>query len=410
MSTLGCVDFSSTDRERVTQILALLREKGTLDELGIGQIRDAFSDSLFPGFSTIQTRAKYFVIIPRICRDYQKLSKTEKNRKTLFDYLKDQENEIAKILVDRHGPVESQNSGIIGATRVNQGGVARRPSSIYWNGFRQFGIINTSLSLAEFCQKYGVHISTYKIAKGDDGADDLDALENKERVNIASNGNDWLSQLNINLTKEEAAFLKNKIRHSPYIQHSIPAQLFNSGLLADVLENKLNSFVALSHWLTSNEKISEKCRNQTAIAQKFSMAMEGAHIRYNCLIARKMEHEKLLEKYEIEFSDWQDRFSGTSLFHSDAADIWISAARNQNPNIKSKAIVFVREWNKALLSGLSLENLDSLVSGQAKRNKGKRSLLNKNFPKKDVWIGMRVLDYRWNQARRILDDIAVGLK
>ncbi len=43
MSTLGWVDFSSTDREQVSKILAMLREPGTLDELGIGQIRDAFA-------------------------------------------------------------------------------------------------------------------------------------------------------------------------------------------------------------------------------------------------------------------------------------------------------------------------------------------------------------------------------
>ncbi len=54
MSTLSWVDFSSTDREQVSKILAMLREPGTLDELRIGQIRDAFADLLFPGFPTIQ--------------------------------------------------------------------------------------------------------------------------------------------------------------------------------------------------------------------------------------------------------------------------------------------------------------------------------------------------------------------
>ena len=55
MSAIGWVDFSSDDRQRVQQVLALLKETGTLDELGVGQVRDAFSDVLFPGFSTIQT-------------------------------------------------------------------------------------------------------------------------------------------------------------------------------------------------------------------------------------------------------------------------------------------------------------------------------------------------------------------
>ncbi|WP_269802668.1 hypothetical protein [Marinobacter sp. G11] len=41
MSSIGWVDFSSSDREKVSQVLAMLQEPGTLDELGIGQIRDA---------------------------------------------------------------------------------------------------------------------------------------------------------------------------------------------------------------------------------------------------------------------------------------------------------------------------------------------------------------------------------
>ena len=43
-----------------------LNEPGTLDELGIGPIRDTIADTLFPGTSTIQTRARYFLFIPWI--------------------------------------------------------------------------------------------------------------------------------------------------------------------------------------------------------------------------------------------------------------------------------------------------------------------------------------------------------
>ncbi len=46
------------------QVIDLFREKGTLDELGIGAIRDALSDLLFPGTSTIQTRPRYFLLVP----------------------------------------------------------------------------------------------------------------------------------------------------------------------------------------------------------------------------------------------------------------------------------------------------------------------------------------------------------
>ena len=53
------VDFSKTERDKVVSILRLLGTQTALDELGIGTVRDAFSDMLFPGISTLQTRAKY---------------------------------------------------------------------------------------------------------------------------------------------------------------------------------------------------------------------------------------------------------------------------------------------------------------------------------------------------------------
>ncbi|WP_244818721.1 DUF6361 family protein [Caballeronia sp. Lep1P3] len=69
MSSTGWIDFSASDRRRVHDVLAMMKEKGTLDELGVGQIRDAYADLLFPGFNTIQTRARYFLAIPRLMLD-----------------------------------------------------------------------------------------------------------------------------------------------------------------------------------------------------------------------------------------------------------------------------------------------------------------------------------------------------
>ena len=50
-SSIGWIDFSSEHRDRVRTVLALVAEKGVVDELGIGVLRDTFA----PGISTIQT-------------------------------------------------------------------------------------------------------------------------------------------------------------------------------------------------------------------------------------------------------------------------------------------------------------------------------------------------------------------
>ena len=76
----------------------LLASPGVVDELGIGVIRDSFSDTLFPGISTIQTRAKYFLTIPRIFRDYKQIKANERRKTSLADYLNEQENRCMAFL------------------------------------------------------------------------------------------------------------------------------------------------------------------------------------------------------------------------------------------------------------------------------------------------------------------------
>ncbi len=61
---IGFIDFSKEERNKILATLKLLGTQTALDELGIGVIRDAYADILFPGISTIQTSAKYFVLIP----------------------------------------------------------------------------------------------------------------------------------------------------------------------------------------------------------------------------------------------------------------------------------------------------------------------------------------------------------
>ena len=64
---LGWIDFSKEDRDKVHDVMNLLQEQGAVDELGIGLVRDAFANYFFPGTSTVQTRAKYFLIVPYLC-------------------------------------------------------------------------------------------------------------------------------------------------------------------------------------------------------------------------------------------------------------------------------------------------------------------------------------------------------
>ena len=77
---LGWIDFSKTERNKILSVLDLLSESGTLDELGIALVRDGFSNLFFPGTTTIQTRAKYFFIVPYALKLLEKTTETNPNR------------------------------------------------------------------------------------------------------------------------------------------------------------------------------------------------------------------------------------------------------------------------------------------------------------------------------------------
>jgi hypothetical protein len=65
-STFTWLDYSERDRRRMMDVVSLFTEPDTVDELGLGTVRDAIADLLFPGTSTIQRGARYLLFIPSI--------------------------------------------------------------------------------------------------------------------------------------------------------------------------------------------------------------------------------------------------------------------------------------------------------------------------------------------------------
>ncbi|MDF1822278.1 MAG: DUF6361 family protein [Alcanivoracaceae bacterium] len=411
MSSIGWVDFSPDDRNKVRTVLAMLSEPGTLDELGIGQVRDAFSDLLFPGFSTIQTRAKYFVIIPRILRDYQALTAFDQNKNpSALKYLNAHEDMVAELLDANHDEGEL---GIIGRTRVGQGGVERRPSVIYWNGLRVLQLVKTPLSLADFCRK----LSSGERSSFDDSLlgeeDDVDALKDRNVISIPNHDPSWKeSDLSLSLTCKEALFLVNRFIRVQAVQDSIPSQLFRHNLIDNALveapNQRINNFDILAEILLTSDKVTEACKENVYQASQFSLAMEGPHIRYNILLASQCREAAKVVELESEFADWVKEVREKRVFEKGCADEWLGkAAIGGKRNIKPQTQDFIRKVSGQGVAG-DFSELNRLVKQQALINKGDRSLLRKQT-KYDGWVGLRRLEYRWGTARILLSDINEGI-
>ena len=130
-STFTWLDNSESDRRRALEVIDLFAQPGTLDELGIGTIRDALADQMFPGTSTIQTRARYFLFIPWI---YLDLERRRVPSAKISELARQEEIRLARSLAEN----EADASGVIGKEAGRH--LKRLPSAIYWSGLQRWGL------------------------------------------------------------------------------------------------------------------------------------------------------------------------------------------------------------------------------------------------------------------------------
>jgi hypothetical protein len=215
------------------------------------------------------------------------------------------------------------------------------------------------------------------------------------------------------LSKKEAEFLKEKLISTATITHTVPAQLFKYDLIKQALEidgeGKVESFELLTEMLVKTNKVDQQCRNTILLANEFSLAMEGPHIRYNLLLAKNNGFDSRLKQYNEIYSQWKEKVSKLNLFKRGCAERWLFGDNAAFTHLKeSQASKFVRDISTIMQNGMNTDALDSSVKKQAEINKGKRSLLDKKL-NNDEWVGIRRLDYRWSSAKIILQDIQDGL-
>lgn len=127
-STFTWLDYSERERRQFDEIIKTFSEKETRDELGLGSVRDAFANMLFPGISTIETRARYFLFVPWVYREVER-----RRERPAAAYAR--KREVALI---NHLARSGDTQGVIGIDAREA--LKRLPSSIYWQGLGAWGI------------------------------------------------------------------------------------------------------------------------------------------------------------------------------------------------------------------------------------------------------------------------------
>ncbi|WP_374947489.1 DUF6361 family protein, partial [Agreia sp.] len=159
VSTFGWLDTDNEQRRKMLEVVDLFKEEGTIDELGIGSIRDAFADALFPGTSVLQTRLRYTLFIPWLMQEA-----TQGNRSSTEMSKRFRESELQLIYALGQG---DEKLGVIGNTARAK--LKRMPSSMYWAALGTWSIRNGELSPeAYFRRQYEYRRLTSRTARSDD--------------------------------------------------------------------------------------------------------------------------------------------------------------------------------------------------------------------------------------------------
>jgi hypothetical protein len=166
-STVSWLDFAESDRRKALEVIDLFREKSTLDELGFAPTRDSLSEALFPGTSTVQTRARYFLFVPWLLKRCERRKGTAAE---IAEWLRHDETRLMEALLR-----EGEPKGVIGREKRDK--LRRMPSSVYWRGLRlwQFRLFDGYIE--QYCRW---------VSRGGKREEDVITTDDGEPVSVSS--------------------------------------------------------------------------------------------------------------------------------------------------------------------------------------------------------------------------------
>lgn len=411
MAQVGWIDLSKSQRDKIVAVLDLLRPEGRIDELGTGVVRDALADRLFPGISTIHTRAKYFYIIPNILRQYASLSDAQKAKRPLGQFLEQKEKEIMWRLAEEYN--HEENHGVIGITKKRGESLARYPSTIYWRALATFNFIRfRNYSLGAYQNHFSRPVSQNDLGfqpAGDDDPSDDKANTYRNNMGIfAPYDPAYETSITLDLDASQAQDLSDRILR--YAKDSLLAELIRNELLYtlffDIQYHGRQAFMVFAPLAISHIE-NRELRRHVTMGHDFSLAMYGANITYNQLI---QQHFQDRDPFAAEWRSWVERMAHGFLAPDELTIDFVSYLA---PTMRDSTYDFLDKWFTLIKGGnLDVPERFELVENQEYNNKrNKARLRHKQFDdcKKDAWIGFDYLDYRYNNAKTILNDITQGL-
>ena len=396
-SALTWLDHDSAERDRMNRVLALFQERSTVDELGLGGVRDSIADLLFPGTSTIQTRLRYFLFVPWIYRHLE-------DRTTPTAHIAKRGRDIELRMI---GPLlesaDSREAGIFG--RVAGGELKRLPSAVYWGGLGSWGIRLFSGSQDQYHRSIDeIYRRRRLAAKHEDG-------ESRERALLT-----WHPALppipdgfpdaaEIAVTQEEAEFILDRIRTA-----------HGDTFLRVLADLPALPDAAFPWHLADLPAATHAQRELLHHARMFSEVRQGAAILYNLLLAEEAKIPELIETHREGFRKWVDlEIDMDHVRGWDMTDFW-QVTQHPSHHISPNARTFFEKWvAEVRVDPHSISDRTTareLVRRREMTLKGARSRFSNIRSREEKWggyAGLDRIDYRWYQVQRLLADLHNGL-
>ena len=382
------------------RVLALFKE-GTVDELGLGTLRDAFAGDLFPGITSIQTRLRYVLFIPWIYRELEA-------KRTRSDGVAKAARRAEVALIDALAESDDeQDWGVIGIYARND--LQRLPSSVYWRCCIRWGIF-----MHDRVQSW-YHTHFAQLGRGRDAQADDPVVESHGQPNwhpqLPPRPDGFPKRADFALTRNESEFLQARIQAS-----------CGKSLLAKLAANPRRDW-SESLWdepdaLGASGDLGETVK----LARRFSLHVEGIPLLYNLMLAKERQRkydrdqenaQGWVQDYTKRWERWAEEEARQAPFDGHELSAWLACHGHRYPIGQER---FISAWTKRLATiGPKVAKDDfelrKLIADREYALKKGRSRF-KNAKRLLHWhgrSGVGRMHFNWPQARQMRLDLHESL-
>lgn len=428
------VGWIGIDARTVARIRKALeqREEGIVDELGVGALHLGYADRFFPGTSVLHTRARYALFVPWV---FLTLAKRRVGRDRLAERKRLLERELTGALkTAMANATQSDTRGIIGV-RVFPRAPAQPPDFAWWTALGVWGLYDGpsrgSLA-ARWDPERVVRAADEDTSAGDDVTD-----EPLARFNVPPVPGAWpedVQKQGFDLTPTEAEWLRARWEQLPdaSLLASVAALLRRGGrpqregpLWRDglVVEAAREADADARPKPFGFVRAIRNAEHASAAAE-LVRATYGAWVEEACIAdAGGRIGDRLTQ---LDYAQKLDSYwAGKGAVRDAALALDLAALQRDLPELTSTRgnlpvllDATLATWRRAKRGGDVLRDraLREVFEKAEWRRKGLRARLPKVEGRQRraeftaTVVGVNGLDYRWSVTRRLVDDVAQGLR